>query len=448
MCGIVGIISKSSTGFIHSDIDFFQNMLVCDSLRGEDSTGVFGIYKNRQARTLKVAAEPHMLFRCEEWQDFKTKAVASMNIIVGHNRSATRGAVNSENAHPFNEGKIVLVHNGTLHNHKDFNKDVEVDSHAITHALNERPAKEVLKEIDGAFAFVWYDREAGKLFIARNSERPLSFVETASNIIFASEGSMLEYLLGRKTSYSLPKPTQFPVGQLISYDLRGNRTEEAFELYRPKWSGVTTYTRPVTPKITTITGQNAPSNLLTRGKKVLIKIDQLTEAAADNGLVRCRGKLVFPQAGTDFVGTLSRELTMSDGYKLLNAEYVQAYINGSHTSNCGRSYFVNGAEQSETVQARNTKIPSVLWNHIVDDCLCDKCNSPLLRHQASFTSVKRRGNSANYRVVCPDCVNEALDEATTPNIKDSNTKVQTGQSVSSGVTAWPYPESQQACVVH
>ena len=145
-----------------------------------------------------------------------------MNIVVGHNRSATKGAVSSTNAHPFSEGKIVLVHNGTLHNQKDFNKDVEVDSHAITHALNERPAKEVLKEIDGAFAFVWYDREQGKLFIARNSERPLSFIETASQVVFASEGSMLDWLMNRKY-VKAPAAETFPVGELISYDLNGNK---------------------------------------------------------------------------------------------------------------------------------------------------------------------------------------------------------------------------------
>jgi hypothetical protein len=442
------MISKSQSGLFNTDLDFFQNMLVCDSLRGEDSTGVFGIYKNRQARTLKVAAEPHMLFRCPEWQDFRTKAVSSMNIIVGHNRSATRGAVNSDNAHPFNEGKIVLVHNGTLHNQKDFNKEVEVDSHAITHALNERPAKDVLKDIDGAFAFVWYDREEGKLFIARNSERPLSFIETNGNIIFASEGSMLEYLVNRKTTYNTPKATMFPVGQLISFDLKGNKTEEAFELYRPKYTGVT-YPKPVvTPTTTTIQTTGTASDLITKGVKVLVKFDQLTGPSKENGNIKVRGKLVDPQTGVDFVGWLATGSTMEDGYKMLNAPFVQGYISGSHTTNCGRSYFVNGIEPAEMVQAYNTKIPSVTWNHIVDNCTCDKCQAPILRHQLGFTSVKRRGNTDRYRVVCSECLYEALDEATVPNIKDSNSQVQEGQQISKGPSNWPYPNIKQECIIH
>jgi hypothetical protein len=433
-------------------MDFFQNMLVCDSLRGEDSTGVFGIYKNRQAATLKVAAEPHMLFRCEEWQDFRTKAAQSMQIVVGHNRYATRGAVSTENAHPFSEGKIVLVHNGTLHNHKDFNKDVEVDSHAITHALNERPAKDVLKEIDGAFAFVWYDREQGKLFIARNSERPLSFVETNGNIIFASEGSMLEFLANRKTNYTQVKAEMFPVGQLISFDLKGNKTEEAFELYRPKYTGVT-YSKPgnkITP-ITTIiptAGTQDSNGLLQKGLKVLVKINEIINSTDSKGVIKVRGTLLHPQAGTDFVGALSSGLTMEDGYKLASGPYAQAYISGSHTTTCGRSYYVSGVEYPELVDTVNAKIPSVMWNHIVDKCTCDKCHGPIARHQAGFTSVKRRGSTDKFRVVCADCVTEALDAATTPNIQISNTKIPQGQQICESSSTWPYPGVEQASVIH
>jgi len=444
------MISKSQSGLFSTDLDFFQNMLVCDSLRGEDSTGVFGIYKNRQARLFKVAAEPHMMFRCDEWADFRTKAISSMNIIVGHNRSATRGAVNSENAHPFNEGKILLVHNGTLHNQKDFNKEVEVDSHAITHALNERPAKEVLSEIDGAFAFVWYDREQGKLFIARNSERPLSFIETTGNIIFGSEGSMLEFLVNRRSTYTAPKAQSFPVGQLISFDLKGNKTEEAFELYRPKYTGVT-YNKPndkVTPITTTTPSTGTVSGLLTRGTKVLLKIDQLTQAKDTGGAVNVRGKLVSHQPGVDFVGKLAGELDMSDGYKMLDAPYVQGYISGSHTSTCGLSYYISSVEFAELVQTYQTKIPSVIWNRIVDTCVCDKCGGGIQRHQAGFTSVKRRGNSDKFRVICPECLEEAIDAATTPNIKDSNAEVQKGQPIGPSTSNFPFPGSKQESLIH
>jgi hypothetical protein len=438
MCGIVGIVSKTSGGLYYNDLELFENMLVCDSLRGEDSTGVFGVYKNRQARTLKVAAEPHMLFRCPEWAEFRTKAQSSMQLVVGHNRSATRGAVNTTNAHPFSEGKIVLVHNGTLHNHKDFNKDVEVDSHAITHALNERPAKDVLKEIDGAFAFVWYDREQQKLFIARNSERPLSFVETSTNIYFASESGLLEYVLGRKTG-TYGKPETFPVGKLISFDAKGNKEEEDFEIFRPK-SVTTYYSRGITaPTYPQKKSGGNPTADIARGTKVLIKVDEVLIPKTAANRIRVRGKLLSHIPNMDFTGLMCAEYTLDDMPRILKQPYMQGYVSSKWSSNCGESYNLDSIEDAEHTQVYNTKIPTATWNYVVDHCTCDKCNSRILRHETTLTSVKLRGNSNNYRVVCSDCVMEALNEKTTPNFKNSNTQVQTGQSLSPVITEFPFP---------
>lgn len=453
MCGIVGMIAKNSTGFMSSDLDTFQNLLVMDSVRGEDSTGVFGIYKNRQARTIKVAAEPHMLFRCNEWGDFRTKAVSSMNILVGHNRYATRGAVSTTNAHPFSEGKIVLVHNGTLHNHKDFNKDVEVDSHAITHAFNERPAKDVLSEIDGAFAFVWYNRSEGKLFVARNSERPLSFVETHSNIYFASEGGMLEYLLNRKSYANAPviKAESFPVGKLISFDLKGTKAEEDFKLFTPKPYVTTTYGgRTVTtyhPKTTTTADS---TDYLSKYTKVLLKLKSISHPANYLGPIKFTGTLMSHQPGIDVSGTLNRNLDMNDAQLLMDLPYVEGIITGSMSTTCGKTFFANDVCAPEFIKTYNTKIPKVLWTKICDDMTCDKCGGIINPIAPELTSVKVRNASGKFRIVCPDCVQEALDAATTPdtNKQDSNDQIPTGESLSQSTSDWPFPNGQQASTVH
>lgn len=447
MCGIVGIISKSTSGLFHTDLDVFENMLVCDSLRGEDSTGVFGIYKNRQARTLKVAAEPHMLFRCNEWGDFRTKALSSMQVVVGHNRSATRGAVTTTNAHPFREGNIVLVHNGTLHNQKDFNKDVEVDSHAITHALNERPAKDVLKEIDGAFAFVWYDRAKQKLFMARNSERPLSFVETTTNIYFASEAGLLEYVLGRKSTV-ISKPESFPIGKLISFDSRGVKEEEDFEIFRPKYQGYH-YTRgyPTTSYQPKKSGGNTTGDTakfdLTTGTKVLVKVDDVVIPKTAAGSIRVRGKLLSHEPGMDFSGLMSSEYTLDDMPEILKRPYMQAYVSSKWSSTCGNSYNMTNIEDAEHTDIYNGKIPTATWNYVVDHCVCDKCNSIIQRHETTLTSVKLRGNSNNYRVVCSDCVMEAINDKPFTNLKDSTPKVPSGEPISSCSSEFPFPGAPQ-----
>ena len=47
--------------------------------------------------------------------------------------------INDQNAHPFVENNIILVHNGVVYNHKK-HEDTEVDSHAIVHMINNMGA--------------------------------------------------------------------------------------------------------------------------------------------------------------------------------------------------------------------------------------------------------------------------------------------------------------------
>jgi len=147
MCGIVGMIAKKQAGFSYSEVAAFKDALLIDSLRGEDSTGVFSVMRNKTVNAIKVATHPLHLYQCTDWTSLESKIVQHGRFVVGHNRSATKGAIKTENAHPFHEGKIILVHNGTLRgDHKEL-ADVEVDSHAICHALNEKPPEEVIKEL-------------------------------------------------------------------------------------------------------------------------------------------------------------------------------------------------------------------------------------------------------------------------------------------------------------
>ena len=57
MCGIVGIISKQTSGFRHKDTDLFKQMLYADALRGFDSTGIFGVNKYGNLKMIKAAKD-------------------------------------------------------------------------------------------------------------------------------------------------------------------------------------------------------------------------------------------------------------------------------------------------------------------------------------------------------------------------------------------------------
>jgi hypothetical protein len=188
MCGIVGLINRTKQDFWLRDLELFEQMLVINSLRGKDSVGAFSTYRNNQVEVVKLGSNVFNLFKCQDWDTFKTRVKSRGRFLIGHNRAATRGAVNTENAHPFVEEKIILVHNGTLLSHEHLSSKVcEVDSNAIAHALSEKSLEEVLPRLHGAFALVWYDTEQRKLFAVRNDQRPLCVIRLSDMYVLSSE---------------------------------------------------------------------------------------------------------------------------------------------------------------------------------------------------------------------------------------------------------------------
>ena len=114
MCGIVGVVSKHTNGFSSPEMDMFQNMLFVDTMRGWDSTGVFGVDNYGNVGIAKAAMHGADFICTKEFKEFKSHAIKNGIFAVGHNRAATRGTINDENAHPFYvEDKIVLVQNGS-----------------------------------------------------------------------------------------------------------------------------------------------------------------------------------------------------------------------------------------------------------------------------------------------------------------------------------------------
>lgn len=206
MCGIVGIVAKKDKGLTVPHLEVFREMMICDSIRGEDSTGVFSVNDSGNASFLKLATHPFNLVDSKEYKDWAQAAWASGRAVIGHNRKATLGSVSNKNAHPFVNRNIIFIHNGNvsnfralLHHKKRSRLEIEVDSHAAAVVLSENDPLKILPEFKGAFTFVWYDVEKKKLYFIRNEERPLFFANTDDHVYFASEGGMLHWLLDRRT---------------------------------------------------------------------------------------------------------------------------------------------------------------------------------------------------------------------------------------------------------
>ena len=238
MCGIVSVIQKDWNGFINYTAErIFKQMLFANALRGTDGTGIFWKdAKKNQVFYNKVAAP--------SWEAIpQLKELTSMagtaRWVVGHNRKSTIGVNNYDNTHPFHEGNIVLVHNGTLSNQWALEKEVgkcTVDSQAIAKLLNKEKPKQALEKLEGAYALVWHNTAEDKLYFARNEERPLWIVETELFIFLVSEPGLAHWIIERNDGI-VTKTIEVKAGKIYS-------------LFKNKANKLQTQVMNFTPKIT------------------------------------------------------------------------------------------------------------------------------------------------------------------------------------------------------
>jgi len=230
MCGIVGMLTGATNGFTHKEMEVFQELLYCDALRGPDSTGLFSVSNKGNVKWAKAALLPSAFVAREPARIVLSNALNRGSALIGHNRKATQGKINTENAHPFQEGHTILIHNGTLRNHwklmsqgKKDTKNIAVDSHIVTYLFEHDDWKKTLNEIDGAYTFVWYNAQEQKLRIIRNHERPLAWVvnKETDTMFFASEMGMLYWILQRNGQMPKDKYVSgyFKEKQLYEYAL-------------------------------------------------------------------------------------------------------------------------------------------------------------------------------------------------------------------------------------
>ena len=224
MCGIVAIMSKqASTGFLYKDKTIFLQMLISDMFRGMDSTGSFAVNKHGNLKMVKDASPTPFFINKKEANTYFNDFISDYHIVVGHNRKATMGATTSENAHPFIEGNICLVHNGTLQNHHKLANRL-VDSNAIAAHIDEHGYKSLLKNIEGAYALIWYNAAEKTLYFTRNADRPLHLIETSDRVYLASEAKMLDWILDRNdvTKYTIQN---VPTDKVFKFNLETRKLE-------------------------------------------------------------------------------------------------------------------------------------------------------------------------------------------------------------------------------
>lgn len=211
MCGLVGMAGRITES--HKKV--FKELLIVDSLRGPHSTGVCVADRLGNSGFVKKVGNPYELF---DTKLFDTAMVGTKSVLLGHNRFATKGAINSTNAHPFEFGKITGAHNGTLRQQSllDDWTNFDVDSENLYYHLERHGVQATTPKLSGAYALTWYDSSDESINFLRNDERPLTFCYSKDHktLYWASEGWMLMATLHRNNLdhgeiFSLPVNKHF-----------------------------------------------------------------------------------------------------------------------------------------------------------------------------------------------------------------------------------------------
>lgn len=196
-------------GFCASDILFIRDLAYISGLRGTDGTGVLQgrSYKRfNEYRVVKSQQEvSYYLWYHATQKEGDNNILDNMadNFMLGHVRAATKGRLSDDNAHPFDVGPIIGMHNGTLKDDKYNPKDSkQTDSELLFKDIAHQGLFPVLRNLDSksAYALVVYNKDNGEITFIKNKERSLYYAFNQKRRVFyyASEASMLRLAADRR----------------------------------------------------------------------------------------------------------------------------------------------------------------------------------------------------------------------------------------------------------
>lgn len=265
MCGIV-----AAAGLLTAEEEkIFKFLLILDTVRGEDSTGIAGVSVNGDVLVSKAVGTPYDLFPLKLTERVFT---ANNRLLIGHNRYATQGGVTKKNAHPFEFDNVVGVHNGTLKDrYRLKHNNYSVDSEQLYANIDEDGEKVVIPKVEGAYALVWYDKENEQLKVIRNKERPLHYAFSAcgKKVFFASEAWMLGVALNRN-NYKHRPIQEIQEDQLYTFDVGVNSNFNNFK----EVTFVKEELKQAPPKLVTVTTFR-PSAVGTVGAKEASEVNYI-----------------------------------------------------------------------------------------------------------------------------------------------------------------------------
>ena len=189
MCGIIGYTGKRDAK------DIMLDALELLEYRGYDSAGI-AILKEGKTQIVKRAGRVRDLRQlCEEKHP-------EGNCGIGHTRWATHGGVCDQNAHPHQFGKVTLIHNGIIENHRELTEKYELDGKLKSETDSEVVAavlehfyqgdpysaiRRTVLKLKGTFALaILFEDQPGKIFAVRNVS-PIVAAKTEDGAILSSD---------------------------------------------------------------------------------------------------------------------------------------------------------------------------------------------------------------------------------------------------------------------
>jgi glucosamine--fructose-6-phosphate aminotransferase (isomerizing) len=196
MCGIVGILGKSSVA--NNLVDALRRL----EYRGYDSAGVAtvedGTLDRRRAEGKLRNLEKRLLAE-----------PLSGRTGIGHTRWATHGRPIERNAHPHMTAKVSVVHNGIIENFRDLRAKLEAKGHrfetdtdteAVVHLITDEldqsndpvsAAHKALNQLQGAFALGIIFAGHDDLMIAARKGSPLAIGHGSGEMYLGSDAIAL-----------------------------------------------------------------------------------------------------------------------------------------------------------------------------------------------------------------------------------------------------------------
>lgn len=198
MCGIYGFIGRPDK--ITPQI--IEKLGKLNVQRGADSTGVAWICSDASCVIKQAISSPVFFNNLKQGKRnsflnnyYKRDTLA----ILGHTRFATRGAVNNDNAHPFENDNLISTHNGVIYNfdalQTKFSTDYQVDSQIIGHLLAQKDVKMALKQLEGYFCVPYMDRKQPTILNVAVYNADFSYSIWHDQLYYSSDSAHLETAL-------------------------------------------------------------------------------------------------------------------------------------------------------------------------------------------------------------------------------------------------------------